>query len=396
MKQIIAPLIVIAVLFVAVQAHAQTEESCECPKLACDPCSVQRGLTFYTSKCGPQNGRLKSCGRPSCVALEQPTSDCPVLPTAGAVREPVVVKASDVAQSDPNADTRIVGNVKLISGSVIITHADGKTLKVESGEARVRESDTLESSKDGKALVEFDGGNRLHVHNDTSVQIKEYKDQSDPQSRKALLQLIRGKIRNQVNQKYNGKTSSYKVITTAAVAGVRGTDFVMEHTEVGKLATKVETLDGRVRLERLDEKEHRELAKGEGALYTVEIPSTGSTGEFIQNGRLSPVYKIDSESMERLERESRVDLVAKAVVKPPPVAKDSEICENPRAKFDQCAWKCVNNPAGEKSCRTDLPEVSCVRSRCNGNGKWAEETKLAPLMGKSCPAMGFQVQACDY
>ncbi|MBX3022008.1 MAG: FecR domain-containing protein [Bdellovibrionales bacterium] len=374
------------------------EESCDCPKLGCDPCSISKGLTFYTSKCGPGNTRLKSCGRPTCIAIEQATKECPVLPSASkGPREPVVL-AAERDKADPNADTKIVGGVKVISGSVSITHADGKKLVVESGEARVRETDVVESSKDGTAVVTFDGGNKLHVHQATAVEVKEYKDPADPVSRKVLLQLIKGKIRNQVNQKYNGKTTSYRVTTSAAVAGVRGTDFVMEHSEDGKLETKVETLGGHVLLASLDEKELRDILKGEGAKFSADLPDPSFKGkdysEFIQRGKLSPVYKITAEEMEELESSSRVD-VAKNMVKRKKPVKEVEICKDPKGFFDQCAWKCVGNPGGEKTCRTDLPQVSCMRSRCNANGQWADETKLAPKTG-TCPPVGFAVKACDY
>ncbi|NJL23792.1 MAG: hypothetical protein HC902_00490 [Calothrix sp. SM1_5_4] len=98
------------------------------------------------------------------------------------------------------------------------------------------------------------------------MQIKEYKDQDIKESRKALLNLIKGKIRNQVEQKYKSKTSYYRVQTRAAVAGVRGTDFVIEHNEGKQIETRVETLGGRVILASLDEKTAREILRGEGPL----------------------------------------------------------------------------------------------------------------------------------
>jgi hypothetical protein len=400
MKYVIGCLLAVSFCVMSINSHA-AEESCECPKLACDSCSFQQGVTFFTSKCGPANARLKSCARPTCMPVEEASKECPVPPTASKTpREPVVVKTEDAA--DPNADVHIVGSVKVITGSVNIVHADGKKTTVTNGEARVRETDTVESSKDGTAVVNFDGGNKLHVHPDTAVQVKEFKDQSDPGSRKALLQLIKGKIRNQVEQKYNGKTSYYRVYTTAAVAGVRGTDFVMEHHEGGKIETKVETIGGHVILASLDEKEARDILRGEGATYSADMPDPSFKGkdysEFIRKGKMSPVYKIDAERLADLEWDSRVD-VAKNSHRPrhEKAAAEPEICERPKASFNQCAWRCVGNPGGENRCRTDLPEVSCVRQRCNGNGKWADETRVpASEASGQCPANGYTVKTCDY
>ncbi len=92
--------------------------------------------------------------------------------------------------------------------------------------------------------------------------------------------------------------------------------------------------------------------------------------------------------------ESRVDL-AKGLSRK--AKRDVEICDRPKGFFNQCAWTCVGNPSGEKNCRVELPQVSCVRTRCNANGKWADEKKLPLNEAKGmCPATGATVKPCDY
>lgn len=390
-------LVLIGLVVVVSSMIAVAEESCECVKLACDPCSQQQGITFFTHKCGENNARLKSCARPTCVALTTPTEQCPVLPKASEdKREPVIVK-NTVDQADPNADIKLVGGIKVLSGSVTVVHADGKKIKVD-GEMRVRESDTIQSAAESTALVQFDGGNKLHVHPDTVVQVKEYTDPQDSAGRKALLQLIKGKIRSQVEQKYNGKTSYYRVTTPAAVAGVRGTDFVMEHHEGAQIETRVETLTGKVTLASLDEKQIRELLRGEGAVFTADLPDTSFQGkdvsEFIQRGKLSAVYKIPGERLAELDADSRVTGPKRKKVKAAPVASEKEICANPKGFFNQCAWECRGASPKAKSCGEG--GGTCVRTRCNGNGTWADETTLPASRTGECPAKGAAVKACDY
>lgn len=383
------------------------EVTCDCPRYACDACSFEQGVTFYSGKCGPQGVRIRSCSRPTCVPISAATDECPVPPAPGsAPRDPIVVRpASSPSVIDANDDTRIVGNVKVMRGSVSIVHADGKKNTVE-GETKLRETDTVEASNDGAALIKFDGGNKLHVHPDTVVQVKEYKDAQEPSSRRALLQLIKGKIRNQVEQKYNGKTSYYKVYTAGAVAGVRGTDFVMEHHEGKRLETKAETLSGRVTLATLDEKQANEILQGQGGIFAADLPDASFSGtdytSFIQKGKLSPVYKIGKEQMRDLDLHSRVDIVASASgLRTPKIKeadKDSNICQGPSGHFNQCMWKCIGNPTREKStCRIEQPNVSCRRYRCDGNGKWSDETNLQGDAAKGlCPATGAVVKDCDY
>lgn len=362
------------------------EVSCECPTLGCDPCSVSKGVSFYTEKCGPRDSKLKSCGRPTCIPVEQATKECPTPPKADSgPREPVVIsqtggngKLADVA--DDRSAPR-VGKIKVIKGSVSIVSTDGKS-NVVSGEGDVRETDTVSSGADGAALVNFEGGNKLHVHANTEVKVKEYKDPKDAASRKALLQLIKGKVRSQVEQKYNGKTSSFKMETRGAVAGVRGTDFIIELKETDILETRVETLDGRVVLNGIDAKESREIARGEGATFTMPKPLAGDKDlqEFIQKGSLSPIYKIPDSRLKDLEYESRVD-IARAP-KRKGGAPETEICDRPKGYLNQCSWNTENG--------------SCIRRRCNANGNWAEFTKLPPSSASACAASGITVKDCDY
>lgn len=363
-------------LLISVKVSA-VELSCECPKLGCDPCSRERGVTFFSEKCGPHDSKTKSCARPTCIPVDSPTEACPNPPKSAQAREPVVIE--EVAKVDPNADVSRpqVGKVKVIKGSVAILDAEGKkVLLKEAGD--IRETDTLVAEADGAAVVEFQGGNKMHVHPDTAVEVKDFKNQDQPNARKVFLNLVRGKIRNQVKQKYNGKTSSYQVKTQAAVAGVRGTDFIVEHSSGDMLETRVESLDGRVTLGDLAQKELRQIKRGEGATYTISaaaLKAKSGAAEFVEGGgKLSPVYTISPEKLRELEMDSRVD-VARAP-KPKKVA-EKEICSSPKGFFNQCSWK---NAGGK-----------CLRQRCNANGKWSEDT-VVPAVG-GCPV---GVAPCDY
>jgi len=356
------------------------EVPCECPTLACDSCSVNKGITFYSEKCGPRASKVKSCGRPTCIPIDAATKECPNPPKADSgPREPIVVAEAPKADASDDRAANKVGRIKVIKGSVSIVNADGKSTSV-TGEGDVRETDTVVAANDGAAMVDFNGGNKVHVHPETEVKVKEYKDQADPKARKALLQLIKGKIRTQVEQKYNGKTSHFKIETKAAVAGVRGTDFVIEHTLGEQYETRVEAIEGKVAFGGRAAKEIHELTRGEGATFVAAKPSKDKElAEFIEGGTLSSVYKIPADKLRDLEFDSRVD-VARAKKKN---TSENEICKGPAGYFNQCSW----TKAGD----------SCIRRRCNGNGVWAEETKLPKAAASVCPAnSGIVVKDCDY
>ncbi len=381
------------VLGYLLSAPLYAETTCECPKLACDPCSVQRSVKFFSEKCGPNDSKVKSCSRPLCVPVEQATHACPVPPSAAGPRAPVVVSGVGSEPAVGANEKSVAGKVKVLQGSVSIVHADGQRIVVTKEEA-LGQGDTIEAGKESGAVVHFAGGNKLHVHPDTTVELKEFKDQQSAESRRSMLNLIRGKIRNQVGQKYDGKTSYYRVMTKGAIAGVRGTDFVVEHHEGVKMETRVEILEGRVIFQNLDETETRYVAKGEGAVYVAPMPTAS---DFIVVGKLSDVYKMTPAHFAKLDADSRMDVLRAVTRSTASVANDPAICEKPAAKLNQCSWKCEGNPAGAKTCRTDLEHVRCVRQRCNANGQWADETRLpAATSQTTCPATGQTVNPCDY
>jgi hypothetical protein len=371
------------------------EVSCECPKLACDPCSAEKGITFFTDKCGPANSKLKSCARPTCIPIETATKECPIPPMADSgPRAPIVVapNGGEVKREAASGSNEIasVGKVKVLSGSVSIVNQEGKT-RVVKGEGPVHEGDRVASDKDAAAVVSFEGGNKLHVQPDSEVEIKEYKNQGSPESRRALLNLIKGKVRNQVGQKYNGKSSYYKITTKGAVAGVRGTDFLVTFSEGVKLDTRIETLGGKVELSDLGEGEKRMVGKGEALSFIADV--SASDANSVPIGRFGELYKMSDEEMKALDKGTRMD-IARVKRK---TASDEPICQKPRGDFNQCMWKCENNPEGSKSCRTEMSQVRCVRSRCNGNGEWAEVTRVPASSGETaCPAAGTLVKDCDY
>lgn len=375
MKYVSACLLVLGFSY---SIHA--DNSCECPKLGCDPCSVEKGIKFFSEKCGPSDSKVKSCARPTCIPIDQATRECPNPPSASAGPvAPIVIADVPKEEATGASEVASAGKVKVIQGSVSIVHSDGqKSVVTKDKDGVLREGDVIESGKDAGAVVHFNGGNKLHVQPETTVELKEFKDQQSAANRKSMLNLIKGKIRNQVEQKYNGKTSYYRVLTKGAVAGVRGTDFILSHSEGAKMETRVETLGGKVVFQDLDETETREVRKGEGAVYIAPMPTSS---DFVVKGKLSDVYQLTGEKIVELDRETRMDLLARAS-KDKAAVSDAAICEKPSAKLNQCAWQWNDD------------KTACLRKRCNANGEWSDEIRLPST--SACPATGHLVKPCDY
>ncbi len=346
----------------------------------------EKGLTFYSEKCGPEASQVKSCARPTCVALEDPPPSC----QASDQSKPknAVPVASRETASLPRGPE--IGTIKLVEGPSWIEMPDGNKEAINEGSA-LHERDTVITEKSGRVQVEFKDGNLVQIQNNTAVKIDQYEMAAE--KRKAVLELMRGQIRNQVKQKYNGETSSYQIRTKTAVAGVRGTDFVASYKEGEKVETEIRTIEGKVVLASPDYSQSLEIKAGEQAAYVVaanDVFNQDEINEFVARGYMTPVYKMSEAEIRKLERGTLV------AGRKRDIASSQKICREPRGELNQCAWRCVNNPRGEKACRTDLENVSCVRSRCNANGVWAEETRLPASLKQTCEASEVKVGPCDY
>jgi len=365
------------------------EISCECPKIDCGPCAEEQGLTFYSEKCGPQAAKVKSCAKPTCVPLESPPASCKKADNtpADSGRKPAL------AEQHKNLERGIeIGAIKIVEGKAWLKWPDGTRLALAPNMA-LHERDTIQTEKEGKVHVEFKDGNFIQVQNDSVVKIDQYEMAEE--KRKAVLNLLKGQLRNQVKQKYNGQSTSYQIRTKTAVAGVRGTDFVAAYKEGEKVETEIRTLEGRVVLANLDYSQSLEVSEGQQAAYVVAANSVfgqDEIKEFVARGYMTPVHKMSDSELKLLSASTLVGESAKREI----AAAKKFICGAPRGELNQCAWRCENNPKGEKSCRTDLPNVACVRTRCNANGDWAEETRTPVSAHDQCKPHGYKVALCDY
>lgn len=367
---------------------------CECPVATCPPCQRSEGVNFITEKCGKNNEQRRSCASVKCVADT-------------ASKDPQCAKKSDNGKAtdsarQPSSISSVknsgIGSVKIISGNVQIIRADGSVRSMQKDDV-IQEHDAIASDASGSALIEFHGGNRLNIMPNTKMTIQEY--QRSEEKRKAILGLLKGKIRNEIREKYaDPQASYYKVKTPAVVAGVRGTDFVVSYDEQEASAvSKVETFEGMVQLnERIGDK-HVMVDGGKAVVYTSTRPA-GTIPEWsdvAQKGKFANIYEMTTAQLAALDASTQLDknrLFAKKSTAS--AKKEPAICKSPGGRLNQCAWKCVNNPKGAKTCRTDMPSVSCVRTRCNANGEWSEETRLPASAGQECLSEGYSIESCDY
>lgn len=370
-------------------------QSCRCEPAVCGPCEVLTGTTFYTEKC--DGGKTKSCQKPQCELRRNPPKECEQNQVSN--QEVHADDSAAVVELAPAENAKLAGVFMIVRGDVkVLSRGVESNAKIG---VKVFEKDVVITADKSVAKIVLQDKNILHIAASSRLKIKGFEAADNKGYSSSTLDLIYGKIRSQVvtHPKFADKPV-FKIRTPSAVAGVRGTDFIVTHVKGGDI-TKVETLRGTVELGGHGRDEKVLVKKGSYASYVVVASKAPQSltdddiGSFIHKGFLTPVYQMTNEQLEKLdiETEYREDGSDRVIAE----AKNTSgsICKAPKGDLNQCAWTCVNNPNGESRCRTDLPNVRCMRARCDANGRWSGEERLPSSYGSHCQAEPI-VGACDY
>lgn len=149
---------------------------------------------------------------------------------------PLILSSPALAQGVHGVFTVVKGDVQVESGK------DKKVQKARVG-AKVFATDTITSGKDSRAKIEMSDKNIINISPDSKLMIEKYENAGG--KKEVLLNVLQGKIRPSVTQKYDGESEKFHVKTPSAVAGVRGTDFLVSYNP-GTRASQVVTFEGKV------------------------------------------------------------------------------------------------------------------------------------------------------
>jgi len=138
------------------------------------------------------------------------------------------------------------GVLMVVKGSVKVQNASKTTADAKVG-GKVLEGDTIITGADSRAKVVMSDRNVINVNPDTQIQIAKYENDAASGKKNVEMNLLQGKVRNNVEQTYDGEKNKFLIKTPTAVAGVRGTQFLAGF-DVKTRMTSVVTFKGAVTL----------------------------------------------------------------------------------------------------------------------------------------------------
>lgn len=373
---------------------------CQCPKVSCnDPCKEPSGnLEFFTESCDGGN-RVKSCAKVNCV-FKSP------LPEACLAKHKKSNKKQKMTASNESAHSNWIREKEVKNVQIgVVTFSKGKSWLFRKGKKKKLKlgkkiflQDMIETGINGKLKIMFKDNNSINLSPKSKMKIAEYVMGRGAENSSALLELIYGQIRPKVKRKYKGTTTSrFQVKSKVAVAGVRGTDFVVSFRPEKAIEMKVETLYGEVELSSNDRRKFVWIPAGNTSKFVAnkEDYEALKQGEGLKSvrGHLTLMEKMSKKYQKSLS--ALTDFDPKSSVAR--LADMEGICANPRGSLNQCSWTCEGANKGlSRRCPTEREGVRCIRRRCDANGNWTDNMRMPASSSSSCMGDRAIVAPCDY
>lgn len=191
------------------------------------------------------------------------------------------------------------GVLMVVKGDVKVQKKDGSIVAAKVGQ-KVEPGDIVITGKESRAKVVMKDNNVLNISPEAKIAIEKYDFDPDKDKKNVSLNLLYGKVRSTVNQKYEGE-NSFKIKTPSAVAGVRGTDFSVGFQAPSAGAqptTQVVTFEGKV--------EFGNVGKN-GAISNPVMVGAGQTTSISGNSPPAAPSNVPKTELAKMDRETKAD-----------------------------------------------------------------------------------------
>jgi hypothetical protein len=131
------------------------------------------------------------------------------------------------------------GVAQFIAGDVNVLRANGKAEALAKGKA-LESGESILTGGAGRAQLRFSDGGLVSLQPNTEFKIANYVDEADPKQDRFLVDLLRGSMRAITGLIGKRNRENYKVTTTTATIGIRGSGFSVGYNPDGSLGVTTE------------------------------------------------------------------------------------------------------------------------------------------------------------
>ncbi len=164
-----------------------------------------------------------------------------------------------------------VGTIASLEGGAKIGRGDlwiGATVG-----AAIQRGDELRTARPGRMRIVFQDDTVLTLSDDSRVTVDEQVFDPAKGQTRSVLGLLQGKVSALVGEYYHRPGASYEIRSVTAVAGVRGTEFIMRY-DAREDVTEVAGLSGRIEVRSASDR------TGRGVLITAREVTMVGRGRF--------------------------------------------------------------------------------------------------------------------
>lgn len=193
-----------------------------------------------------------------------------------------------------SAESTSYGLLMIVKGQVTVSNVNAQNLALKVG-SKVFPEDTIITGKDSRAKIVMSDRNIINVMPDSKLRIDKYI--STAKEKNVSINLLQGKIRNNVEVKYDGAKDKFEVRTPTAIAGVRGTQFVTKY-DAKTSTTEIATLHGKVQFQGFDPATNK--------LTEPVIVRRGEKSDSVGSQPPAPPIKMSPAESKQLQQETAV------------------------------------------------------------------------------------------
>lgn len=124
-----------------------------------------------------------------------------------------------------------VGKIRLVQGKAVIIHSNIARGYLAEKDIPIFKGDTIITMKKGRIQIGFNDGSIITMTSESQLTINRSVYDPESKSRSSFIRMGLGKVRFFVRKLTGFRVSEFKVKTKTAVAGVRGSDFIIRSTE---------------------------------------------------------------------------------------------------------------------------------------------------------------------
>lgn len=186
------------------------------------------------------------------------------------------------------------GLLVIVKGQVQIAKSKAQPVVAKVG-GKIFPQDTVITGKDSRAKIVMNDRNIINVLPETRLRIDSYI--SNLKEKNVRLSLIEGKVRTNVEQKYDDTDNRFEIKTPSAVAGVRGTQFMTGYQKSTDMTT-VTTFHGEVIFRGLDAISNK--------MSDAVFVKKGETSENHEGNAPANPVKINPKDLKRIDTDTTV------------------------------------------------------------------------------------------